>query len=149
MYRLLRKVGVIYMSTQNKSDIQNIVKIINKKLKTNISVGDSESLEIKRIKTGIPPFDQILGGGIPRQSVTEFFGYQGSGKTYVAQRIMAHAQSQGLRCGFVDAEWAFEPIWAEQIGINTEELIVSRPHTGESALDILLALCEAGIDLVV
>ena len=137
------------MTTKNKTDIQDIVKVINKKLKTDISIGDSESLGIKRIETGIPPFDQMLGGGIPRQSVTEFFGYHGSGKTYIAQRIMAYAQSQGLRCGFVDAEWAFEPIWAETIGLKTEELIVSRPHTGESALDILLALCESGLDLVV
>ena len=137
------------MATNNKADIQNIVQVINKKLKTNISIGDSESLEVKRIETGIPPFDQILGGGVPRQSVTEFYGYQSSGKTYIAQRIIAYAQSQGLKCGFVDAEWAFEPVWAERIGINTEELIVSRPHTGESALNILLALCEAGLDLVV
>ena len=137
------------MATNNKADIQNIVQVINKKLKTNISIGDSESLEVKRIETGIPPFDQILGGGVPRQSVTEFYGYQSSGKTYIAQRIIAYAQSQGLKCGFVDAEWAFEPVWAERIGINTEELIVSRPHTGESALNILLALCAAGLDLVV
>ena len=137
------------MTKKKKVDIHNIVEVINKKLKTNISIGDSESLSIKRIETGIPPFDQILGGGIPRQSVTEFYGYQSSGKTYIAQRIIAHAQSQGLQCGFVDAEWAFEPVWAERIGINTEELIVSRPHTGESALNILLALCESGLDLVV
>ena len=135
------------MATNNKADIQNIVQVINKKLKTNISIGDSESLEVKRIETGIPPFDQILGGGVPRQSVTEFYGYQSSGKTYIAQRIIAYAQSQGLKCGFVDAEWAFEPVWAERIGINTEELIVSRPHTGESALNILLARWEARLDL--
>ena len=94
------------MTKKKKVDIHNIVEVINKKLKTNISIGDSESLSIKRIETGIPPFDQILGGGIPRQSVTEFYGYQSSGKTYIAQRIIAHAQSQGLQCGFVDAEWA-------------------------------------------
>jgi recombination protein RecA len=134
---------------KKKTDIHNIVEVINKKLKTNISIGDADSLAVKRIETGIPPFDQILGGGIPRQSVTEFYGYQSSGKTYIAQRIIAHAQSQGLQCGFVDAEWAFEPTWAANIGIDTEQLIVSRPHTGESALDILLALCEAGLDLVV
>jgi len=137
------------MPANNKSDIQNIVKVINKQLKTNISIGNSESLEIQRIETGMPSMDQILGGGIPRQSVTEFFGYQSSGKSYIAQRIIAHAQSQGLKCGLVDAEWAFEPVWAETIGIDTEELIVSRPHTGESALDILLALCTSGLDLVV
>ena len=135
--------------TKGRKEINNIVDLINKQLKTNISVGDEESLRLKRIRTGIAPFDQILGGGIPRQSVTEFYGYQSSGKTYIAQRIIAAAQEQGLKCGIVDAEWSFEPDWAEKIGIQTDELVVSRPHTGESALDILLAMCEAGIDLVV
>ena len=135
--------------TKGRKEINNIVDLINKQLKTNISVGDEESLRLKRIRTGIAPFDQILGGGIPRQSVTEFYGYQSSGKTYIAQRIIAAAQEQGLKCGIVDAEWSFEPDWAEKIGIQTDELVVSRPHTGESALDILLAMCEAGLDLVV
>ncbi len=133
----------------SKTSVKRIVDTINKKLKTNISIGSEDALEIKRISTGIPSFDQALGGGIPRQSVTEFYGYQSSGKTFVAQRIMAHAQSQGMQCALIDAEFSYDPIWAEKIGMNVEELIVSRPDTGEVALDVLLGLCDAGVDIIV
>ena len=131
------------------NSIQKVIDTINKNLKTDLSIGDEESLKISRIETGMAPFDLALGGGIPRQSVTEFFGYQSSGKTYVAQRIIANAQQSGMLCGLIDAEWSYDPVWAETIGIDTDKLIVSRPHTGEKALDILLALCESGCDLVV
>jgi len=133
----------------SKHNVKKVIETINKSLKTNLSIGAEEALIISRINTGMAPFDLALGGGIPRQSVTEFFGYQSSGKTYVAQRIIANAQQNGMLCGLVDAEWSYDPVWAGSIGIDTEELIVSRPHTGEKALDILLALCEAGCDLVV
>ena len=134
---------------KNKHNVKKVIEAINKTLKTDLSIGAEEALRISRIETGMPPFDLAIGGGIPRQAVTEFYGYQSSGKTYIAQRIIAHVQQQGLLCGYVDAEWSYDPVWAETIGINIEDLIISRPHTGEKALDILLALCEAGCDLVV
>jgi len=131
------------------SDISAIVNIINKQLKTNLVVGDDDALNTVRIPTGMPALDNMLGGGIPRQAVTELFGYQSSGKTYISQRIIAHAQTLGYSCGFIDAEFSYDPIWSANVGINTKDLIVSRPDTGERALDILLALCEQGVDLVV
>jgi len=134
---------------KSKHNIKKVIETINKTLKTNLSIGAEEALRISRIETGMAPFDLAIGGGIPRQSVTEFYGYQSSGKTYIAQRIIAHAQQQGLLCGYVDAEWSYDPVWAKTIGINIDDLIVSRPDTGEKALDILLALCGAGCDLVV
>ena len=86
------------------TDIDKIVTSINKELKTNLVVGDNEALDTLRIPTGMPALDQMLGGGGPRQAVTELFGYQSSGKTYISQRIIAHAQTLGYTCGFIDAE---------------------------------------------
>ena len=142
------------MSKQAKraEDSRAIAKVllaINKSLKTNLTFGNANDLQIGRISTGMPAFDKILGGGVPRQSVTELFGRQSTGKTYLAQRAIASAQRQGYTCAFIDAEHSYEPAWAELSGIDVDELIVSRPDTGEKALDILLALCASHIDLVV
>ena len=131
------------------NEISSIVNIINKQLKTNLVVGDDEALDTIRIPTGMPALDNMLGGGVPRQAVTELFGYQSSGKTYISQRIIAHAQTLGYSCGFIDAEFSYDPVWSANVGINTKDLIVSRPDTGERALDVLLALCEQGVDIVV
>ena len=130
-------------------DINRVVSSINKELKTNLVVGDDDALNTVRIPTGMPALDTMLGGGVPRQAVTELFGYQSSGKTYISQRIIAHAQTLGYTCGFIDAEFSYDPEWSANVGIVTKDLIVSRPDTGERALDILLALCEQRIDLVV
>lgn len=131
------------------TDIDRIVNSINKELKTNLVVGDDEALDTVRISTGMPALDQMLGGGVPRQAVTELFGYQSSGKTYISQRIIAHAQTLGFTCGFIDAEFSYDPEWSANVGINTHDLIVARPDTGEVALDVLLKLCEQGVDIVV
>ena len=131
------------------SEVQSIVDIINKQLKTNITMGNDDSLDTLRIETGMPALDDMLGGGLPRLAVTELFGLQSSGKTYISQRMIAHAQKEGHTCAFIDAEFSYDPIWSANIGIDTENLIVSRPQTGETALDILLALCDQGIDLIV
>lgn len=130
-------------------DIQKIMKSINKELKTNLTFGNADALQLDRIKTGMLSFDQMIGGGLPRQAVLELFGYQSSGKTYLCQRAIAHAQQQGFVCAFIDAEYSYVPEWAERSGVDTDNLLVSRPETGEAALDVLLALCEAEVDLIV
>ena len=134
---------------EDSRDIAKVLAVINKSLKTNLTFGNADSLNIGRISTGMPAFDKILGGGLPRQSVTELFGRQSTGKTYIAQRAIATAQSNGLTCAFIDAEHSYEPEWAKLSGVDVDSLIVSRPDTGEKALDILLALCESHSDLVV
>jgi recombination protein RecA len=133
---------------EDSRDIAKVLAAINKSLKTNLTFGNADDLQIGRISTGMPAFDKILGGGLPRQSVIELFGKQSTGKTYLAQRAIASAQSQGYMCAFIDAEHSYEPEWAKLSGINVDDLIVSRPDTGEKALDILLALCESHIDVV-
>ena len=136
-------------AAEDSRDIAKVLAAINKSLKTNLTFGNSDALQIGRIPTGMPAFDKILGGGLPRQSVTELFGRQSTGKTYIAQRAIATAQDNGLTCAFIDAEHSYEPEWAKLSGVDVDSLIVSRPDTGEKALDILLALCESHIDLVV
>jgi len=136
-------------ASRHSKDIERVLVAINKSLKTNLTFGNSDALQIGRISTGMVAFDKILGGGLPRQSVTELYGRQSTGKTYIAQRAIASAQRQGYMCAFIDAEHSYEPEWAKLSGINVDDLIISRPDTGEKALDILLALCESHVDLVV
>ena len=131
------------------SDISKRLTEINKGLKTKFTLADEESLITKRISTGLPNFDKILGGGVPRRSTTIFYGQESSGKTFLAMKAIASAQSEGLECGFVDAEFSFDPDWAEKVGINVKDLYMLQPETGEQALDGALALCKAGVDLVV
>ena len=131
------------------SDISKRLTEINKGLKTKFTLADEESLITKRISTGLPNFDKILGGGVPRRSTTIFYGEESSGKTFLAMKAIASAQSEGLECGFVDAEFSFDPDWAEKVGINVKDLYMLQPETGEQALDGALALCKAGVDLVV
>ena len=131
------------------SDISKRLTEINKGLKTKFTLADEESLITKRISTGLPNFDKIVGGGVPRRSTTIFYGQESSGKTFLAMKAIASAQSEGLECGFVDAEFSFDPDWAEKVGINVKDLYMLQPETGEQALDGALALCKAGVDLVV
>jgi len=122
---------------------------INKGLQTKFTLADEESLDIQRISTGLPNLDAMLGGGLPRKSSTIIYGQESSGKTFIALKAIAHAQSEGLECGFVDAEFSYDPVWAEKVGIQKKKLYIIQPETGEQALDATLALCKAGIDLVV
>ncbi len=122
---------------------------INKGLQTKFTLADEESLDIQRISTGLPNLDVMLGGGLPRKSSTIIYGQESSGKTFIALKAIAHAQSEGLECGFVDAEFSYDPVWAEKVGIQKKKLYIIQPETGEQALDATLALCKAGIDLVV
>jgi len=122
---------------------------INKGLQTKFTLADEESLDIQRISTGLPNLDAMLGGGLPRKSSIIIYGQESSGKTFIALKAIAHAQSEGLECGFVDAEFSYDPVWAEKVGIQKKKLYIIQPETGEQALDATLALCKAGIDLVV
>ena len=97
------------------SEVQSIVDVINKQLKTNITMGNDDSLDTLRIETGMPALDEMLGGGIPRMAVTELFGLQSSGKTYISQQMIAHAQKEGNTCAFIDAEFSYDPIWSANI----------------------------------
>jgi recombination protein RecA len=106
---------------------------------------------IEAIPTGSIALDLALGvGGIPRGRVTEIYGPESSGKTTLAQHVIAEAQKLGGVAAYIDAEHAFDPIYAERCGVNLEELLISQPDTGEQALEIAETLVRSGaVDVVV
>jgi recombination protein RecA len=108
-------------------------------------------LAIETIPTGAIALDLALGaGGIPRGRITEIYGPESSGKTTLAQHIIAEAQKMGGVAAFIDAEHAFDPVYAKACGVNTEELLVSQPDTGEQALEICETLVRSNaVDVVV
>lgn len=117
-----------------------------------MKMGEANSrLAIESIPTGAIALDLALGiGGIPRGRITEIYGPESSGKTTLAQHIIAEAQKMGGTAAFIDAEHAFDPIYATGCGVNVEELLVSQPDTGEQALEICETLIRSGaVDIVV
>lgn len=103
------------------------------------------------VSTGSIALDVALGvGGFPRGRVVEIFGPEASGKTSLALSVVAQAQKTGGVAAFVDAEHALDPTWAEVIGVNLDELLISQPDTGEQALEIVETLVRSGaVDVVV
>ena len=115
-------------------------------------LGDAKAnMNVEVISTGILPLDVALGvGGVPRGRIIEIFGPESSGKTTVALHIIAEAQKNGGIAAFIDAEHALDPVYAQKLGVNIEELLISQPDTGEQALDIADALVRSGaIDVIV
>lgn len=116
-----------------------------------MKLGDSTKLNLESVSTGSIELDIALGiGGVPRGRVVEIFGPESSGKTTVALHIIAEAQRNGGEVAFIDAEHALDPTYAKNLGVDTENLIVSQPDTGEQALEIAETLVRSGaIDVVV
>src|SRR5512132_2394824 len=107
--------------------------------------------EISVIPTGALSLDVALGiGGIPRGRVTEIYGPESSGKTTLALHVIAEAQRLAGTAAFIDAEHALDPIYAKNLGVNTDELLISQPDTGEQALEIAEALVRSNaVDVIV
>ena len=107
--------------------------------------------EISVIPTGALQLDVALGiGGIPRGRVTEIYGPESSGKTTLALHIIAEAQHMGGTAAFIDAEHALDPKYAKNLGVNTDELLISQPDTGEQALEIAETLVRSNaVDVIV
>lgn len=116
-----------------------------------MKLGENAKLNVEYISTGALDLDIALGiGGVPRGRVVEIFGPESSGKTTVALHIIAEAQKNGGDAAFIDAEHALDPIYAKNIGVDIDNLIVSQPDTGEQALEICETLVRSGaIDVVV
>ena len=117
-----------------------------------MKMGEASSrLAIEAIPTGSIALDIALGiGGVPRGRVVEIFGPESSGKTTLAQHIIAEAQKMGGICAFIDAEHAFDPIYAARCGVKIDDLLVSQPDTGEQALEICEMLVRSNaIDVIV
>jgi recombination protein RecA len=118
---------------------------------TLMRLGDAATMEIETVSTGSIALDLALGvGGLPKGRVTEIYGPESSGKTTLALHVIAEAQKNGGKCAFIDAEHALDPIYAEAIGCDVENLLVSQPDTGEQALTITNKLIESGaLDVIV
>src|SRR5210317_2234601 len=114
-------------------------------------LGDSEREAIPSIPTGSLGLDVALGiGGLPRGRIVEIYGPESSGKTTLTLQVIAEAQKAGGSCAFIDAEHALDPIYAEALGVDVENLLVSQPDTGEQALEICDMVVRSGaLDVVV
>jgi recombination protein RecA len=114
-------------------------------------LGDKAQVEIDTIPTGALTLDIALGiGGLPRGRIIEIYGPESSGKTTVALHCVSEAQKMGGTCAFIDAEHALDPVYAGNIGVDVDNLLLSQPDTGEQALEICETLVRSGcIDVVV
>jgi recombination protein RecA len=114
-------------------------------------LGEATHLKVEAISTGSLALDLALGvGGIPRGRVTEIYGPEASGKTTLAQHIVAEAQKRGGVCAFIDMEHALDPSYAARCGVDIENLYISQPDTGEQALEIAETLVRSGaVDVVI
>ena len=116
-----------------------------------MKLGDKTAVNIEAIPTGSLDLDIALGiGGIPRGRIIEIYGPESSGKTTLAQHIVAECQKKGGIAAFVDAEHALDPEYARNLGVQVDDLLISQPDTGEQALDITEELVRSGaVDIIV
>ena len=116
-----------------------------------MKLGDKATVNVDAIPTGSLALDIALGiGGVPRGRIIEIYGPESSGKTTLAQHIVAECQKRGGIAAYVDAEHALDPEYARNLGVNVDELLISQPDTGEQALDITEELVRSGaVDVVV
>jgi recombination protein RecA len=116
-----------------------------------MKLGETPPHKVQAIPSGSLALDLALGiGGIPRGRITEIFGPESSGKTTLAQHIIAEAQKLGGTVAYIDAEHALDPTYAANCGVNVDDLLISQPDTGEQALEITEALVRSGaVDVIV
>ena len=136
-----------------KKALQTSISGIEKKFGKGaiMKLGANNQMKVSAIPTGSLTLDLALGiGGVPRGRIVEIFGPESSGKTTVALHMVAEAQKLGGMAAFIDAEHALDPIYARNLGVDIDSLLVSQPDSGEQALDIAEALLRSGaIDIVV
>jgi len=145
--------GEIKMNNEKLKALELAISQIEKQFGKGavMKLGENSKLNIEAISTGSLDLDIALGiGGVPRGRIVEIFGPESSGKTTVALHIIAEAQKLGGAAAFIDAEHALDPVYAQKLGVDIDNLIVSQPDTGEQALEIAEALVRSGaIDVIV
>ncbi|MGF1732116.1 recombinase RecA [Photobacterium kasasachensis] len=116
-----------------------------------MKLGDNRTMDIETVSTGSLSLDIALGaGGLPMGRIVEIYGPESSGKTTLTLEVIAAAQKQGKTCAFIDAEHALDPVYAQKLGVDIDNLLVSQPDTGEQALEIADALARSGaVDILV
>ncbi len=140
-------------TASNAKDLDNLIQAVQSKFGEGaiMKLGEIGKAEVDAIPTGSFSLDLALGvHGLPRGRVVEIFGPESSGKTTLALNVVAQAQKKGGKTAFIDAEHAMDPEYAKNLGVKTDELLVSQPNSGEEALNILETLVRSGIiDVVV
>ncbi|GHO77097.1 protein RecA [Ktedonobacter sp. SOSP1-85] len=116
-----------------------------------MKLGDTAKVQVEAISTGSVALDLALGiGGLPRGRITEIYGPESSGKTTLCQHVIANVQKMGGYAAFIDAEHAFDRVYASRCGVDTNSLLISQPDTGEQALEIVDSLVRSNaVDVVV
>ena len=141
------------MSEERKAALNKALSDLDKRYGEGIvmRLGEAHHLKVAVIPTGSLSLDVALGvGGIPRGRVTEIYGPEASGKTTIAQHIVAEAQQLGGTAAFIDMEHALDPVYAAACGVDVDNLLVSQPDTGEQALEITETLVRSGaVDVIV
>ncbi len=132
------------MSRRLSKDI-TIEKLMEEGL---LKKGSDESFIIRRIPFGLPDLDEIVSGGIPRDRITILTGTYSAGKSFLVQLLIKQGLEKGLKAAYIDTERSFDPIWWKQVGIDVDDLLVSQPPTGESTINVVIALAESGFDII-
>ena len=147
------KEAVEEIKNAGKKEIDKLVEDIQEKFGEGMimKLGDVKKVDVEAIPTGSISLDIATGiGGVPRGRIIEIYGPESSGKTTLTLHIVANAQKGGGTAAFVDAEHALDPEYAQKIGVDIKNLLVSQPDTGEQALDIVESLVRSGvIDVIV
>ena len=148
---LAKKPTVVKATTKEdkKTALDGALKQIEKKYGAGaiMRLGQTKTLNVDAIPTGSMTLDMALGiGGVPRGRIVEIYGPESSGKTTVALSIIAQAQKMDGEVAFIDVEHALDPVYAQALGVNIDNLLVSQPDSGEQALEIAEALIRSEID---
>lgn len=150
-----KNVGMVIPATREEREkaLKNAIAQIEKQYGAGavMRLGQNTTQNVQSISTGSLSLDMALGiGGVPRGRIVEIYGPESSGKTTVALQIIAEAQKLGGEAAFVDVEHALDPVYAQALGVNIDDLLVSQPDSGEQALEIAEALVRSGaIDVIV
>ena len=142
------------MSEDNKTKaLESALGLIEREYGTGsiMRLGDNKTIDIEEISTGSIGLDMALGiGGLPKGRIVEIYGPESSGKTTLALQVVASAQKKEGICAFIDAEHALDPVYAKNLGVDVDKLLVSQPDAGEQALEIADTLVKSGaVDVLV
>ena len=147
------KVHNITDADEKKKALETAIAFIEKQFGKGaiMKLGDARTMDVEAIPTGSMMLDMALGiGGVPRGRIIEIYGPESSGKTTVALHIIAETQKMGGEVAFIDVEHALDPVYAKNLGVDIDSMLVSQPDSGEQALEIAEALARSGaIDCIV
>lgn len=140
-------------SSSKEEKIQSVLDDIKSKFgdESMMKLGEVKKVDIKAYSTGSISLDRALGiGGMPQGRIVEIYGPESSGKTTICLQVIANAQKEGGVAAFIDTEHALDPEYAKKLKVNTDDLLISQPNTGEEALSIVEALVQSGkVDIIV